>query len=59
MKDLDHAKEYEQRRQNMDPNNPTTHQLLGLTYRDMGKKEEAESELKMAAQLKNAQDSHP
>lgn len=35
----------------MDPNNPTTHQLLGQAYRDMGKKEEAESELKIAEQL--------
>jgi Flp pilus assembly protein TadD len=39
----------------MDPNNPTTHQLLGQAYRDMGKKEEAESELKLAAQLQNQQ----
>ena len=37
----------------MDPNNPTTHHLLGQTYRDMGNKEEAESELKLAEQLQN------
>ena len=27
----------------MEPNNPTTHHLLGQAYRDMGKKEDAES----------------
>lgn len=37
----------------MDPNNPTTHHLLGQTYRDLGNKEEAESELKLAEQLQN------
>lgn len=40
-----------QRAATMDPNNPTTHQLLGEAYRDMGKKEEAENELKLAEQL--------
>ena len=35
----------------MDPNNPMTHQLLGQAYREMGKKEEAEGELKLAEQL--------
>src|ERR1700731_3867198 len=43
---------------NMDPNNPTTHHLLGQAYRDMGKKEEAESELKAAEELQTKQ-SHP
>ena len=43
----------------MDPNNPMTHHLLGQTYRDMGKKEEAESELKLAEQLQTQQDPHP
>jgi len=43
----------------MDPNNPMTHHLLGQTYRDMGRKEEAETELKIAEQLQNKQDSHP
>ena len=42
----------------MDPNNPTTHHLLGQGYRDMGNKEEAETELKKAEQLQNAQNSH-
>ena len=32
----------------MDPNNPMTHHLLGQAYREMGKKEEAEGELKLA-----------
>jgi Flp pilus assembly protein TadD len=35
----------------MEPNNPTTHHLLGQAYRDMGKKEEAEAELKRAEEL--------
>jgi tetratricopeptide (TPR) repeat protein len=48
-----------QRAANMDPNNPTTHHLLGLAYRDMGKKEEAESELKLAEELQTKQNPHP
>lgn len=47
-----------QRAATMDPNNPTTHHLLGQAYRDMGKKDEADSELKLAEQLQTAQDSH-
>lgn len=43
----------------MDPNNPMTHHLLGQAYRDMGKKEEAESELKLAEELQTRQDSRP
>jgi Flp pilus assembly protein TadD len=43
----------------MDPNNAMTHHLLGQTYRDMGKKEEAETELKLAEQLQTQQDSRP
>ena len=43
----------------MDPNNSITHHLLGQTYRDMGKKEEAESELKLAEELQKQQDGHP
>jgi tetratricopeptide (TPR) repeat protein len=42
----------------MDPNNPMTHHLLGQAYRDMGKKEEAESELKLAEELQTRQDAH-
>lgn len=43
-----------QRAVSMDPNNPVTHQLLGQTYRDMGQKDEAENELKLAAQLQQS-----
>jgi len=43
----------------MDPNNPMTHHLLGQTYRDMGKKDEAASELKIAEELRIKQDAHP
>ena len=43
----------------MDPNNPMTHHLLGQTYRDMGRKQEAESELKLAEQLQTQQNPHP
>jgi len=32
-----------------------THHLLGQTYRDMGKKEDAENELKIAGQLQSKQ----
>ena len=42
----------------MDPNNPTTHHLLGQAYRDMGKKEEAESEFKFAELLQIKRDAH-
>jgi tetratricopeptide (TPR) repeat protein len=40
---------------NMDPNNPMTHQVLGQAYRDIGKADEAERELKIAEQLRNKQ----
>ena len=43
----------------MDPNNPMTHHLLGQTYRDMGRQEEAASELKIAEELRIKQDAHP
>jgi tetratricopeptide (TPR) repeat protein len=39
----------------MDPNNPITHHLLGQAYRDLGKNEEAEQELKIAEQLRAKQ----
>ena len=39
----------------MDPNNPITHHLLGQAYRDMGKNDEAEQELKIAEQLRGKQ----
>jgi len=44
---------YLQRAANMDPNNPMTHQLLGQAYRDVGKADDAERELKVAEQLRN------
>ena len=43
----------------MDPNNAMTHHLLGQTYRDMGMKEESDSELKTAEALRTKQDSQP
>ena len=46
---------YLQRAATMDPNNPMTHQLLGQAYRDVGKSEDAERELKIAEQLRNKQ----
>jgi Flp pilus assembly protein TadD len=48
-----------QRAATMDPKNPTTHHLLGQAYRDMGRKEEAENELKLAQELQTTQDSRP
>jgi tetratricopeptide (TPR) repeat protein len=44
-----------QRAATMDPNNPMTHQLLGQAYRNVGEKEDAERELKLAEQLQNTQ----
>ena len=44
---------------NMDPNNPMPHHLLGQAYRDMGKKDDADRELKLAEELQNKQDLHP
>ena len=46
-----------QRAATMDPNNPITHHLLGQAYRDIGKTDEAEQELKLAEQLQGKQDS--
>ena len=43
----------------MDPNNSVTHHLLGQAYRDMGKTEDAERELKAAQQLQSGQDEKP
>jgi tetratricopeptide (TPR) repeat protein len=43
----------------MDPNNPVTHHLLGQSYRDMGMKQEAEAELKIAEELQSKQDAGP
>jgi len=46
-----------QRAAAMDPNNLITHHLLGQTYRDVGRQDEAERELKIASQLQAAHDS--
>ena len=40
-----------QRAINMDPNNSISHQSLGQAYRDLGRSEDAERELKLAEQL--------
>jgi tetratricopeptide (TPR) repeat protein len=40
----------------MEPNNATTHHLLGQAYRDMGRKEDAEAELKRAEELRTRED---
>ena len=39
----------------MDPNNSVAHHLLGQAYRDLGQTENAERELKIAAQLEARQ----
>ena len=43
----------------MDPNNPIPHHLLGLAYRDLGRAEDAERELKLSEQLQNRADAKP
>jgi Flp pilus assembly protein TadD len=43
----------------MDPNNPVPHHLLGQAYRDLGRSEDAERELKLAAQLEDRQNAKP
>jgi tetratricopeptide (TPR) repeat protein len=42
-----------QRAINMDPNNSISHHLLGQAYRDLGRSEDAERELKLAEQLQS------
>jgi Flp pilus assembly protein TadD len=43
----------------MDPNNPIPHHLLGQAYRDLGKNEEADRELKAAGQLEQDKNTRP
>lgn len=43
----------------MDPNNPIPHHLLGLAYRELGRTEDAERELKLSEQLQNRGDPKP
>ena len=42
-----------QRAINMDPNKSISHHLLGQAYRDLGRSEDAERELKLAEQLQS------
>ena len=49
---------YEQAIQ-LDPNNAITHHLLGQAYRDLGRNEDAERELKLAGQLQSGENSQP
>jgi Flp pilus assembly protein TadD len=41
----------------MDPNNSITHHLLGQAYRDLGRNDDAEKELKSAEQLQERENS--
>lgn len=43
----------------MDPNNSIPHHLLGLAYRELGRTEDAERELKLSEQLQNRGDAKP
>ena len=43
----------------MDPNNPIPHHLLGLAYRELGRTEDAERELKLSEQLQNRTEAKP
>jgi Flp pilus assembly protein TadD len=43
----------------MDPNNSVAHHLLGQAYRDMGRNDDAERELKVAEELQNAGGAKP
>jgi tetratricopeptide (TPR) repeat protein len=48
-----------QRALTMDPNNPIPHHLLGMAYRDLGKTQEAEQELKLSQQLQDQKNPKP
>jgi Flp pilus assembly protein TadD len=43
----------------MGPNNPIPHHLLGQAYRELGRTEEAERELKLSEQLQIHQNPKP
>jgi len=43
----------------MDPNNPMPHHLLGQAYRELGRTDEAERELKLAEQLQTHENAKP
>jgi len=46
-----------QRAVSMDPNNNIPHHLLGQAYRDLGRTEDSQRELKLAEQLQSREDS--
>jgi len=48
-----------QRAISMDPNNNIPHHLLGQAYRDLGRGDDADRELKLAEQLQSRQDPRP
>src|SRR3989449_7247931 len=48
-----------QRAISMDPNNPMPHHLLGQAYRELGRTEDAERELKLAEQLQIHENAKP
>lgn len=43
----------------MDPNNPIPHHLLGLAYRDLGRAEDADRELRLSEQLQDHANAQP
>jgi Flp pilus assembly protein TadD len=43
----------------MDPNNPMPHHLLGQAYRDLGRAEDADRELKLSEQLQDRMSGKP
>lgn len=43
----------------MDPNNPIPHHLLGLAYRDLGRNDDADRELKLSEELQSRGDAKP
>jgi len=43
----------------MDPNNPIPHHLLGQAYREMGRNDDADRELKLAEELEERQNAKP
>jgi tetratricopeptide (TPR) repeat protein len=48
-----------QRALTMDPNNPISHYLLGQAYHELGRKDEADSEFKLAEQLRLRNNAKP
>jgi Flp pilus assembly protein TadD len=48
-----------QRAVSMDPSNNIPHHLLGQAYRDLGRAEDADRELKLAEQLQSRENPQP